>query len=161
VSKWLTDWLTQWNRILLENLTASQLVRELLAFYGANPAIVLYPVHTNSVPFKIRFNITLSSTLRVVSSLQALRTRFYMRATCLARVIPLDLIILTIFSKECKLYSSSLRNCLQHLFTSPLLRPDIPPAPCSQMISIYVSPSTWEQVSHTYKRAGIIIVDFM
>jgi hypothetical protein len=65
------------------------------------------------------------------------------RATCHANLIILDLITRTTLGKEYRLLSFSLCSFLHYPVTSPLLVPNIPPAPYSQTPSADVSPWMW------------------
>jgi hypothetical protein len=80
------------------------------------------------------------------------------RATWLAHLILLDLIILILLGEEYKSRSSSLCRFLHPLVTSSLFGPISSSASCSQTPSVYVSPFVRDQISHPYRTTGKIIV---
>ena len=79
------------------------------------------------------------------------------RATCSAHLNLLDWITKLIFGTY-RSVSSVICGLLHSLFTSSLLCPDFPIALLSNTLSPCSSFSLRDQVSHTYKTTGIIVV---
>ena len=79
------------------------------------------------------------------------------RATCPARLVPLDFITRTIFGEECRSLSSSLYKFLHSSVTSSLLGPNILlNVLFSHIFNLCSSLNVSDQVSHPYKTTGKI-----
>ena len=147
--KHITYLLTPWCRVLLEKLTALQLVKKLPVFHGtrrfitaltsvrhlslswASPIQSIYP-H----PTSWRFILTLSTHLRLDLPSGLFPSGFPtktlytplsspIRATCPAHLILRDFITRTILGEQYKSFSSSLCYLLHSPVTSSLLGPNI------------------------------------
>jgi len=158
----LTNQQTPWGRVLFweaNSHSASQEIPQLLwnvkVHYHIHNNLSLVPILSQINPVhtlpsyapKIHPNINLPSTLR--SSEWSFPFRFPfkivytfltspIRATCLAHLIPLDLITLIIFDDMCNLWSSSLCSLLHPPSTSSLLGPNNPlSTPFSYTINLW------------------------
>jgi len=179
----ITYLLTAWCRVLLENITALQLVKKFLAFHGpqrfitaltsvrhlslssASPIQSIYP-H----PTSWRSTLILSTHLRLGLSSGLLPSGFptktlytplssTIRATCPAHLILLDFITRTTLGEKYKSFSSSLCNLLHSPVTPSLLGPNILLNTLfSNTLSFLSSRNVNDQVSHPYKTIGKIIV---
>ena len=178
----LTYLLTPWCRVLLEQLTGLQLVRE-IPRSSRNPKIHYRthkrpssvsilgqpnPVHIpTSHLLKIHPNIIHPSTPR--SPQWSLSLQFPhqdpihplsspIRATCPAHPILPDFITRTILGEEYRSFSSSLCSLLLSPVTSSLLGPNILlNTMFSNTLSFLSSRNVNDQVSHPYKTTGKII----
>jgi len=179
----LTYLLTPWCRVLLEKLTGLQLVKKFPAFHRTPRFITaltnvchlslswartiqsIYP-H----PTSWRSVLILSTHLRLgfpsglLPSGLPTKTLYIplsspICATCPAHLILLDFITHTILSEEYKSFSSSLCNLLHSPVTSSLLGPNILlNTMFSDTLSFLSSRNFTDQVSHSYKTIGKIIV---
>jgi len=143
----MENYLTPWNRVLLEKLTGSELVKKFRSFYGTQRFITAFiRAHHLSLSWarsiqsmspshflKIHFNIILTSTpgssnLSLLSgfSTNTLYTPLLspISTTFPAHLILLELITRVIFGEEYRSLSSSLCSFLYPTVTSSLLRPN-------------------------------------
>ena len=128
------------------------------------------PVHTTSHVLEVHPNITHLPTPRSPQWSLSLRFRHQdpinplsspIRATSPAHLILLDFITHTILSEEYRSFSSSVYNHLHPPVTSSLLGPNILlNIIFSNTLSFLSSHNVSDQVSHTHKITGKIIVLF-
>ena len=179
----LTYLLTPWSRVLLEKLTALQLVNKLPAFHGTrrfitaltsirqlsiswvSPIQSIYPY-----PTSWRSILILHTHLRLGLPSGLLPSGFPsktlydplsspIRVTWPAHLILLDFITRTILGEEYRSLSSSLCSLLHSPVTSSLLGPNILlNTMFSNTLSFLSSSNVSNQVSHPCKTTGKIIV---
>ena len=175
--------LTPWNRILLEKLTGSKLIKKFPAFYGTWRFIIMFTRawHLSlfwarliqSMPhqshfLKTHFNITLPSAPQFSKCFLSLRlphqnpvcpSSLPVHATCPAHPIPLDMITQIIFVEEYRSLSSSLCSFLHLSVTSSLWGPNILLSTLfSNTLSLCSPLNLSDQVSHPYKKKSKIVV---
>jgi len=175
--------LAPWCRVLLEQLTGLQLVKKFPAFHRtrrfitaltsirylsltwASPIQSIYPHPTSCRSILIlstHLHLGLPSGLRPSGfPTKTLYTHLSspIRATCPAHFILLDFITRTILGEEYKSFSSSLCILLHSPVTSSLLGQNILfNTLFSNTLSLLSSRNVSDQVSHSYKTIGKIIV---
>ena len=170
----LTYLLTSYSRVLLENLTSLQLVKNFPAFYGTRrfitavtsarhlslswaSSIQSIPPHTTSWRSILMLSSHLRQGLPSGLLLSGFRTKTPytsfpspIRATCLAHLIVLDFITRKILGKQYRSLRSSLRSFL-HCPVIPLpCKTHIFSTPYSQTPWAYVPPSMSATKFHTH-----------
>ena len=171
--------LAPWNRVLIENLTGSQLVKKFPAFYGTWRFITAFttlpysePYQSNPYPHPIfwRAILILSSHLCLglasgfFPSCFPTKTLYApllssIHATCPAHLILLDFITRTILGEEYRLLSSPLCNFLCSSVTLSLLHQNTFHSTLfSDTLSLRSSLNVCDQVSHPYKTTEKIII---
>ena len=169
----LTYLFTPWDRVLLEKLTRSWLVKKLTAFYGirrfitafTRAATCTYPEPDQSSPCpqptSWRSNLILSSHLFPSGfSTNSLYATFlsHIRATCPAHVIFLYFITRIIFGEEYRSLNSLLCSFLHSPVTLSILGTNILLSTLlSNTLSTCSSLNVSDRVSHTYKTTGKIL----
>ena len=172
----ITFLLTPWNRVLLEKLTSSQLVKKFPAFCGPQRFITAFTsvCHlslswASLIPMPLYFIfwrsiVILSSHLHLglpsgLFSLSIPTKTLYtlllspILAICHTHHILLNLITLTILGEEYRLLSSSLCNFLHSPVTSSLLGPNILLNTLfSSTPSAYIPPWMWATKLHTHTK---------
>jgi hypothetical protein len=176
----LTHSLTPHSTVLLEKLTGLQLVKKFPTCYGTRRFITAFTsacrrslswaslIHSTPPHPTSRSTLILSSHLRLGLPKWSLSLRFPhqklhtllhspIRATWLAHLIPLDLIIRTIL---CELYrlSSSLCSFLHSLSPRPSKPQIFPSTPHSRTPSACIPLSMWRTKFHTHTKPSIHII---
>ena len=179
----LTYLLSPRNRVLLENVTGFQLVQKFSTFYGTRSFITAFtcgrqlslyqaraiqsmsshPTSWRSIlilPYHLRQGLPSGLFLSgLPTKILYTRVLAHIRATCPIHLILLDFITRTIFCEEHRSLSSSLCSFLRSPVTSPHLGPIILLNTLfSNTLNLRSSLSVSDQVSHSYKTTGKIIV---
>ena len=174
----LTYLLTPWSRVLLQNLTSSQLVKKFPVFYGSQSSISLSqdlatrpspePDQSSQYPYPTTWRSILIFFLPSTPgsskwSLSRLITfmSLFSTHTCymLTSFILHDFINIMILGEAYRSLSSSLCSFLHYTFTLTLLSPNIILSTLfSSTLSLPSSLSVSHQITHPYKKTGKIII---
>jgi len=174
--------MTPWSRVLLVKLIVNQLVKKSSAFYGTWRLItIIFATACHWFLFWARsiHPISLRSILILFSQLclgpprglfpSGFPTKMFyafsiypMHATCLIHLILIGFITLIIFGEAQKLWSFSLHSLLHPPATLSLLGTNILLSTMfSNTCNLCSSLTLRDQVSHTYKTKGKIIVMYI